>query len=153
TADVLFEQMWRLFAGEMPHFEREGEAEVLLADLRAATRGAGWRHLLLQDDAISLRWEEQSPRFDLLADGGVRLRGLRGLRRRIETLPADEMVILPAEPPPTGVEEELPPVVFSVETISLLFRNTTFAVDDGFWHHNDLPIPVIFDPLDLTGEP
>ena len=29
-------------------------------------RGRGWRHLLLQDDAISVRWEEQSPRFDLL---------------------------------------------------------------------------------------
>ena len=29
----------------------------------------------------------------------------------------------------------------------------TFAVDDGFWHHNDLPIPVVFERLELREEP
>ena len=24
------------------------------------------------------------------------------------------------------------------------FRNTTFAVDDGFFHHSPIPIPVVF---------
>jgi hypothetical protein len=153
TADVLL-QAWCDWYNSPPSFESPTRSlgEILLGDVRGLLDGGGWRHLLIDDWAVSIPFDGQRPRFDLTAWKDVRVRGLVGYRRRVK-MDFRQLEFEWDDPGPgaTVLMESLPPIVFNAR--ELLFRNTTFAVDDGFWHHNDLPIPVVFEPLDATGEP
>jgi hypothetical protein len=138
----------------MPVFEEsEEEGEPLLVGVRGGLwDDGGWRHFFVDGWAVSVRFDGQKPRFDILPGPQVRLRGLTGFRRPVQS--EDEYTDWKTRDRPWPViEEPLPPIVFEMRPGRLLFRNTTFAIDDGFWHHNDLPIPVVFEPLDATGEP
>ena len=136
-------------------FSDSFDHRAVCQNVRGTLEG-GWRHLLV-DEAASIYFDRQQPRFSLLwADHRplwVVVRGLTGFRRQV-AVGHDSQVVVWVEGNPTEASEKaMRGVVFGVEPKHLLFRNTTFAVDDGFWHHNDLPIPVVFDRLQMRAEP
>jgi hypothetical protein len=77
----------------------------------------------------------------------VRMTGLLGRRRPAE-ISREYITLDPegraGERTRWEADAPLPPLVFTVGLHDLIFRNTTFAVDDGFWHRNPIPIPVVF---------
>jgi hypothetical protein len=154
SADVLMRH-WLDFEDVFP-WEMLSGVRTLCDGVRGTLEG-GWRRLLFGESAVSLHLDRQRPRFCLLACGNlellwVRVRGLVGFRRRVEIDHEGQCVVWGEGNPGEVVEGPLPGVVFGVEASRLLFRNTTFAVDDGFWHRNDVPIPVRFDRLELRTE-
>jgi hypothetical protein len=158
TPEVFFEKLIDL--------ERQGTLVVESADnpwqpgpdgllgVRAQLEG-GWRYILLERDLIAFEGDEQRPLIDINATGdvvAVRIRGLVGRRRPIlleEYSNDDPYLVL--DPPERASEataweddQPLPPLCFSMSLLDLAFRNTTFAIDDGFWHRNAIPIPIVF---------
>jgi hypothetical protein len=159
TPEAFVEGMIALLPGDHPRFlegEVKGGSDPLLAGVRGLLDDGGWRHFLVGEWAVSVCFANQKPRFALFAGPRVEVQasGLVGYRRAIHLENEHGFITWRAEQPSDGLrQEELPPIIFEMSHADLLFRNTTFAVDDGFWHMNDLPIPVIFDRLDTTGEP
>ncbi len=49
-------------------------------------------------------------------------------------------------------DRPLPPFQYRLSFAELAFRNTTFGGDQGFQHHNAIPIPVVFARVG-RGEP
>src|SRR5262249_32022836 len=162
TPEAFVEAWLDLTARHNPGFEdvfpweQFGGIRTLCSGIRGVMEG-GWRHLLVNDFALSLFLDRQPPRFELLAcDRPGRLwvcvKGLSGFRRQVQTDDESQCVVWVEGNPSVVTEEPQRGVVFAVEPGRLLFRNTTFAVDDGFWHHNDLPIPVVFDRPEMRAK-
>jgi hypothetical protein len=153
TAEAFIEGMAALLNGEHPGFveDQERTDEPLLAGIRGLLDDGGWRHFLVGEWAVSICFQNQRPRFTLFGDRyyiDVRASGLIGCRRAIDLENVEGFTTWKPEQPPGGLrEEELPPIAFRMSYPDLLFRNTTFAIDDGFWHRNDLAIPIVFERL------
>jgi hypothetical protein len=114
----------------------------------------------LQDfsNVLAFHADRQRPVVDISPKGqsfDIRITGLVGRRRPLEI--EDEYFVLDPEARAAEVsawehDQLFPPIRLSIELADLAFRNTTFAVDDGFWHHNAIPIPVVFTRVG-KGEP
>jgi hypothetical protein len=161
TPEAFLEGMTALLPADHPRFvegEEQREDEPLLAGIRGGILDdGGWRHFLVGSWAVSVCFNNQRPRYALFG-GGYRVRvqasGLVGYRRAINLDNEQGFMTWVPDAQSAGLrEEELPPIVFDMADADLLFRNTTFAVDDGFWHQNDLPIPIVFERLDTRAEP
>jgi hypothetical protein len=159
TPEAFVEGLTALLPGDGPVFlegERKNESPPLPGGIRGVLDDGGWRHFLVGEWAVSIRFANQKPRFDLFGGSyrlGVQVRGLVGYRRPIELENHQGLITWKPDQQAELVEEELPPIAFQMDYEELLFRNTTFAVDDGFWHGNDLPIPIVFERLLGSGEP
>jgi hypothetical protein len=159
TPEVFLEAMAALLPGEHPRFAegKERTDEPLLAGIRGLFDDGCWRHFLVGEWAVSICFRNQRPRFTLFGDRWsieVRASGLVGYRRAIDLENDQGFMTWKREQPPGGLrEQELPPITFAMSYADLLLRNTTFAIDDGFWHRNDLAIPIVFERLDETGAP
>jgi hypothetical protein len=161
TPDLFFEKLvdldnidWAEFeSGENPW--EPGEGAVF--DLRAKLDDGAWRYALLSD-VVAFHADGQRATVDVRPgeDGfSVRVKGLVGRKRPVE--PQDSFYVLDpagraAEVPAWEHEQPLPPILFGIRFLDLAFRNTTFAVDEGFWHNNTIPIPVVFTRVG-KGEP
>jgi hypothetical protein len=131
---------------------------ILIANARGLVDDGAWRYLIADDDLIAFHGSGQKVSIDVgVGKGGlvVRISGLVGRRRPIEVASADKYVILDPQPRAAEVpgwdhEQPLPPLVYSLPVADLAFHNTTFAVDDGFWHQSAIPIPVVFQRVGTT---
>src|SRR5205823_6757400 len=75
----------------------------------------------------------------------VQVSGLVGTWHRLRYYEEDRHLAAEPGPQEEGAREQpVAPLVYELAFHHLLFRNTTFAVDDGFWHNNDIPIPLVF---------
>jgi hypothetical protein len=154
TPEVFFEKLEDLEYVPLRDFEGAEEPwhppEGSLLGVRAHLDDGGWRYLLLYNDLVAFHTDDQHPRLDVSPDGtgfAVRLTGLIGRRRPV--LWGDYYIELDPEArkdevPGWDHDQPLPGIRFSVSLLDLCFRNTTFAVDEGFWHGNAIPIPVVF---------
>jgi hypothetical protein len=132
-------------------WKKAEKAGLLLSGVRGVLEGP--RYLLTEDRAVAIVGTGQRPRYDVASDGLVRVTGLTGVRWPLEVIAAEEYAGLAKEALGQSVEEKaLPPLVYHLDFRHLLFRNTTFAVDDGFWHRNDLPIPMLFERVEGKGK-
>jgi hypothetical protein len=159
TPEVFLEQMVNLPEDRQPLSETDGEeawAEavkegLLLSGVRGVLEGLS-RYLLAADQAVAVVGADSSPRFDLAGQGHnlvVRVTGLSGARWPLEVIYEDEYTGLADAVRGQSLElGPLPSLYYRLSAQALLFRNTTFAEDDGFWHRNDLPIPVLFDRVE-----
>ena len=119
-----------------------------------------WRHLLLLDHLIAFHANGQQPIVDIyLCEKAfdICITGLVGRRRPVECDFESRYVVLdpaarPAEVTGWETDQVLPPICFTIALSDLAFRNTTIAVDDGFWRDNVIPIPVVFTRIG-KGEP
>ncbi len=151
TPEVFFERMVNLRAGEEPLLDGSAAAsEGALTGIRTLLDDGAWRCALMGDHLVAFLGRGQHPLVDIkpLPRGfAVRMTGLIGRRRAVgrgrdfSDLDPDDR---PFEPPAWDEDLLLPAVNFLVPMAALVFRNTTFAVDDGFWHRNAIPIPVVF---------
>lgn len=122
----------------------------LLKGVRDVLDDGVYRHFLVGTSAaLSVRFKDQRPTFDVArVDENLFLVQVSGLVGTWHALRYDEEGRhLAAEPGPQeegGKEQPLAPLVYELACHHLLFRNTSFAVDDGFWHQNDIPIPLVF---------
>jgi hypothetical protein len=153
TPEVFFEKLLDLKREAVPDVESSDEPWSPGPGSLLGVRGrlvGGWRYAVLARHLIAFHGEEQRPLFDLCPLGDVirvRLRGLVGRCRPIQSDGTDfDLNPAPDAEEVTSWEQdhELPPVCFSVALLDVVFRNTTFAVDEGFWHGNAIPIPVVF---------
>jgi hypothetical protein len=164
TPEVLLEGMVNLAAGWLPLSQEDGERvwqEAVsegfhLSGLRGTLEGTS-RFFLTDNKAVAVVCAGSRPRFDVAGHSGglvVRLTGLSGVCWPLKVDYQNDYVDLVEEAYGRSVEEgPLPPIIYRLGCDHLPFRNTTFAVDDGFWHHNDLPIPLLFDRVEGKGEP
>ncbi len=131
-----------------------------LLGVRALIDDRAWRYLLLEDELLAFQGNRQKPSVDVrpTEEGfSVRLSGLVGRRRPIEIDHESRYLVLDPESRPASAElweqdQPLPPLLFSVSFPELVFSNTTFAINEGFWHQNSIPIPVVFSRVG-KGEP
>jgi hypothetical protein len=161
TPEVFFEKLEDLDDIHLRDFEvadapwQPGEGSVL--GVRSHLDG-GWRYLLLYHDMIAFRTDDQHLLVDVspTATGfEVRITGLVGRRRPVKN--EDHYTELDPEDRAAEVsawdhDQPLPGIRYSISLLDLCFRNTTFAVDEGFWHGNAIPIPVVFTRVG-KGEP
>jgi hypothetical protein len=164
TSEVFLEQMVNLPAGSQPLAEKTGKKEwdkarkkgLLLTGVRGLLEGPA-RYFLSEDRAVAVVGADSSPRFDLAGYGHkllVRVTGLTGASWPLELIYEEEYAGLAEEARERSLElGPLPPLYYWFSARALLFRNTTFAVDEGFWHRNDLPIPVLFERVKGQGKP
>src|SRR5262249_11266249 len=125
---------------------------ALLTNIRGLVDDGAWRYLIADDNLVAFHGTGQKVSIDIGAGEGrlaVRISGLAGRRRPSEIASEDKYVILDphpraAEVPGWDHEQPLPPLIYSFPVADLAFHNTTFAVDDGFWHQSAIPIPVVF---------
>jgi hypothetical protein len=163
TPEVFLEQMVNLVEDIQPLALSEGEPQweeasewfMLLSDVRGVLEGPS-RYLLTADQAVAVVGADSSPRFDVAGHGQsllVRVTGLSGARWPLEIISEEEYAGLEDKARGRSLElGPLPPLYYRLSAGPLLFRNTTFAVDDGFWHRNDLPIPVLFERVEGQGK-
>jgi hypothetical protein len=150
TPEVFFERLIDLDSIHCPVFGPGPEGEGLLSGVRALLDG-GWRYAFIGDELVAFRGEQRPvialARGEDARDVVVCITGLVGRRRPVE-IDHDYILLDPAARQAERVrwdqDARLPPIVYQMPLGALLFRNTTFAVDDGFWHHNAIPIPVVF---------
>jgi hypothetical protein len=135
--------------------EREAlEKSFLVRGLRGLVGDGAWRYALVADGALAFRGRGQKFTVDLALSEEkehviVRVNGLVGRRRPVEIDHESRYIALD---PPDRAEERnawkrdapIPSLVYALYWWELLARNTTFAVDDGFFHGNPIPIPVVF---------
>jgi hypothetical protein len=154
TPDFFFEKLEDMDDTSLRDFESADDTwtppEGSLLGVRAHLDDGGWRYLLLYNDMIAFRTDDQHPRIDVSPTEtgfAVRITGLVGRRRPVknddhytELDPADRV----AEVPAWEQDQPLPAIRYALSLLTLPFRNTTFAVDEGFWHGNGIPIPVVF---------
>jgi hypothetical protein len=134
-------------------------AEGSLLGVRALLADGGWRYILT-GDLVAFQCDRQKPIVDVKPGArgfAVRISGLVGRVRPVETDNESRYFVLDPQARASEVksweqDKLLPPICFGVHFAELAFRNTTFAVDDGFWHHNAIPIPVVFTQMG-TAEP
>src|SRR5262249_41829463 len=143
TSDFFFEKLVDLDSTNQAIFQppdaRWEPGEGALLGVRALLDDGAWRYALL-DDLAAFRGDGERPLGGMAPAGGeftVRVTGLVGRRRPVkvedrflELDPADRA----AEASAWDQDAPLPPVSFRVPLLDLIFRNTTFAVDEGFWH-------------------
>ena len=164
TPAVFFEKLVNLDDISLRQFESEkeplmAEKEAVLC-VRARLDDGAWRYLLLCDDLIAYRAYGQRPLVEISANDKefvVRITGLVGRRRPVECDFESRYFVLDpiARAADTSAWETdglLPPIGFTIQGSDLAFRNTTFAVDDGFCRDNTIPIPVVFTQIG-KGEP
>ena len=152
TPEVFFEKLIDLDSIDCANFsEGANDGEWLLSGVRALLEDGAWRYAFLSNELLAFPGE-QRPRVDIAIGEEarkfqVRMTGLVG-RRRPVNLDRDYIVLDPedraGERSLWERDVPLPPLVFTIPLHDLVFRNTTFAVDDGFWHRNPIPIPVVF---------
>jgi hypothetical protein len=158
TPEVFFEEIFSI-RWERPDFESQDSpwqpVEGSLLDIRATLDDGRWRYALLDHDLIAFHASGQRPLIDVAPTGQVRIRGLIG-RQRPFTLTDGQVDLFPPDRPldvPAWENDHLlPPICHQVSLPDLCFRNTTFAVDEGFWNGNAIPIPVVFTRVG-KGEP
>ncbi len=123
-----------------------------LLGIRALLDDHAWRYLLLWGVLVAFTAERQKLIVDVSPDEegfSVRISGLVGRRRPVEIDHESRYLVLDPESRASELarweqDEQLPPFCFQVSFTDLAFRNTTFAIDEGFWHQNAIPIPVVF---------
>jgi hypothetical protein len=169
TPEVFLEQLVNLRRLEAAHPFASAEKEEkeslrkrpVLSGIRDFLDDGGYRHFLAKTSLFSVQLRGQTPVYDVaLADDRflVRVSGLTGMARPVEY---EEDFVSFAQSPEgrkggkgkAGDDDLLPPLVYEIPFHRLLFRNTSFAVDEGHWHHNDIPIPVVFQQIDGKREP
>jgi hypothetical protein len=155
TPDVFLEHLVDLARPEHASFEKaDSPPEPLpgLQGIRGRLDDGAWRYALLWEDAVAFQGDGQRLSIDVgigSIELQVRIKGLVARRRPIEKDESTPYVVLdPPEQPFEASSWErdalLPPITFTLDFLKLAFRNTSFAIDDGFWHHNPIPIPVVF---------
>jgi hypothetical protein len=138
-----------------PHFEPADDpwepVPGSVLGIRLPLEDGTWRYFLLGDALIAFHANGQQALVDVIPDDKeflIRIRGLVGRRRPFEVAVDDAILLDPearrAESAAWERDQELPPIRYSLSLRDLAFRNTTFAVDEGFWHGNAIPIPVVF---------
>jgi hypothetical protein len=150
TPEVFLEKLINLDHINTPGTSDENKpGKWMLTGMRALLDDGAWRYAFFWDALVAFPGH-QALTVDvapLEQDFAVRIKGLVG-RRRPVTLDRDYIELDPADrAKEVGLwskDAPLPPVFFTVPMYDLIFRNTTFAVDDGFWHKNAIPIPVVF---------
>jgi hypothetical protein len=156
TPEVFLERLIDLDRTDLPAFAKEkaGKGVPGLRGIRGVLEDGAWRYAILADEVIAFQGTGQKLTIDVGLGGSegqvqVRIAGLVGRRRPIEIDYFSPYVVL--DPPERRVnrkrwEEDhpLPVVVYKADFLKLAFHNTSFAVDDGFWHGNAIPIPVVF---------
>jgi hypothetical protein len=163
TPEVFLERMVDPAKHRQPLADEEADRQWdlrkdnrLLSGIRGRLEG-NHRYFLTTDHAVAVVGANQPIRFDVAGQGRdllVRVTGLTGVRWPLTVNPQDEYAGLTEECLGKPRQEgPLPPLVYQIDIADLLFRNTTFAVDDGFWHLNDLPIPLLWERIEGKGEP
>jgi hypothetical protein len=123
-----------------------------LLRVRALIDDKVWRYFLTENELMAFCGDRQKPTVDVSLFSrqsfAVRISGLVGRRRPIETDDESRYFVFdpeshPAEPALWEQDQPLLPLVYELSFAELAFRNTTFAIDDGFWHQNAIPIPVV----------
>jgi hypothetical protein len=118
--------------------------------IRAVLDDGAWRVALSQEHLIAFRGRDQRPLVDMIPHSGgfaARITGLEGRRRAVGIGRYDVQLDPESREQDAKAWEAdhpLPPLRCNVPLARLAFRNTTFAIDDGFWHRNAIPIPVVF---------
>jgi hypothetical protein len=162
TPEVFLEKLVDLDRIDGSEFAENAEAEwrealdrsPLLRGVRGVLDDGGWRYLQLGDEVVAFHGRGQKFTVELALSKDrdrviVSVTGLIGRRRPVETDHESRYVVL--DPPDRAAEhtswkrdQPLPPLIYPLSPWDLAQRNTTFAVDDGFWHNNPVPIPVVF---------
>jgi hypothetical protein len=156
TPEVFFEKLVDLHDGTVLSFRPSEEAwqpmEGGLLGVRALLADSAWRYVLLWEDLVAFKGDQQKATVDVSPQGegfAVRLSGLVGRRRPVEIDHSSRYIVLDPEARARELncweqDRPLPPFQYGVSFAELAFRNTTFVGDEGFRHHNAIPIPVVF---------
>ncbi|HKB39310.1 MAG TPA: hypothetical protein VKD72_22925 [Gemmataceae bacterium] len=160
TPEVFLEQLvtlqrtsWAVFESTTEEDTQIFKEHLLLSGIRDTLDDGSRRLFLVADNAIvDVTFDNQKVTYDVAGQKGLLVR-VSGLTGRVYPAAGDrEYVDVDLSKHAEG-ERAVPPIVFPLEVRSLIFRNTTFCVDEGYWHRNDLPLPLIFHRVPGTGEP
>jgi hypothetical protein len=108
---------------------------------------------LLWQEIVAFRGDWQKPTVDVSPhpESGfeIRISGLVGRRRPVEIDHPSRYMVLDPESRTDEIsgwekDQPLPPLRYRVWFGELAFRNTTFAIDEGFAHGSPIPIPIVF---------
>jgi hypothetical protein len=163
TPDVFLARMIDLDRTDSPGFQANTPVELAPGPrgLRGQFDDGAWRYAILHEDAIAFHGKAQHFLIDVGISGGtdvqVRLTGLVGRHRPLEIDYQSPYIVLDpaerfAETARWREDKPLPPILFQIDFRKLAFHSTSFSVDDGFWHGNGIPIPVVFRRIG-KGEP
>jgi hypothetical protein len=162
TPEVFVERLADLERIEGPAFEssrpptRAFEECSLLSGVRDTLDDGGRRMFVVDGSTVvDVTFRHQRPVYDVTDAGEKRTLLVRvsGLTGRCYPARVDASHYFDVDVSKHTEEEvPIPPIVFELAPRHLIFRNTTFAVDDGFWHDNDLPIPLVFRRVPGKGE-
>ncbi|HYT90324.1 MAG TPA: hypothetical protein VEL76_16575 [Gemmataceae bacterium] len=133
---------WAVLETEDEESRQAFQKPLLLTGVRDTLDDHGRRLFMVGKSAlVVVTFDAQRPTYDVAEGLLVRVSGLSG---RLYPADGDRDYVAIDVSKHTPDEQLLPPIVFPVHPRELIFRNTTFCVDEGFWHDNDLPIPLVF---------
>lgn len=156
TPEVFLESLYDLKSNTPPVPTSERGANKfrispLLNGIRHKVDDNKSRVLVIDKEILVISFDWQVLRYDLSAIHAenttyiqVILNGLTARRYPTEDVPQERFLKVDITQPASAEDAAMPSLSYSMNPSQFIFRNTTHAVDDGFWHRNDWPIPLIF---------